>query len=377
MSETKTLYAAFADHINAALDALEAAGTLARRAQPRRDHGRAAARCFARRSGDQRSNGAGQAGWHEPARAGRSAGGANWRNCPKWPASRSRGRALSTCASRRRAWLAELRVLASARPRLRPFHHRRRHYGQCRICLGQSHRTDAHGPLPGRGGWRCAGFAARIRRAQGDPRVLRQRRRRAGRCPRPFGASAVSRSARRRRRRDSRRALSRRLSDPGRAGTRQGIRRRLRQGPRKRLARPVPHPRGGGDAGHDQGRSRAARHPARPVFLRGRTAGRRASPKRPKSGCVPTIWSTTACSKRPRARCWKIGSRSNCRCSDRPNSATIRTGRSGKATARWTYFGADLAYHFQKAEKRRRAGRYLGRGPCRHGQADQGGGRGA
>ncbi len=48
-----------------------------------------------------------------------------------------------------------------------------------------------------------------------------------------------------------------------------------------------------------------------------------------------------------------------------------------KSDGNWTYFGADLAYHYPEGAERRRADRHLGRRPCRHGQADQGRGRGA
>jgi arginyl-tRNA synthetase len=56
-------------------------------------------------------------------------------------------------------------------------------------------------------------------------------------------------------------------------------------------------------------------------------------PKRPKRGCARGIWSMMACWKRPRARHRKTGSRSSCRCSVRPGSATIRTARSRSPTA--------------------------------------------
>jgi arginyl-tRNA synthetase len=41
-----------------------------------------------------------------------------------------------------------------------------------------------------------------------------------------------------------------------------------------------------------------------------------------------------------------------------------------KSNGAWTYFGADMAYHFQKAPIGRPADRHLGCGPCRDGQAD-------
>ena len=48
---------------------------------------------------------------------------------------------------------------------LRPLERRRGRAGQRRICLGQSDRADAHGPLPRRGGRRCARQPARSGRA--------------------------------------------------------------------------------------------------------------------------------------------------------------------------------------------------------------------
>ena len=45
-----------------------------------------------------------------------------------------------------------------------------------------------------------------------------------------------------------------------------------------------------------------------------------------------------------------------------------------KSDGSWTYFGADAAYHWQKAEERRSPRQHLGRGPRRNGQARAGGG---
>ena len=271
MSETQTLYAAFTAHLNAALDALDA---LPAGPQPRRDHGRAAARCQPRRSVDQCRDGAGQASRHEPARIGRTAGrrtgeiaaGHQRRDCragfhqPAHCRQRLAGRTAGLCRAGRGLW---------------PFQLGRRQHGQYRICLGQPHRANAYGSLPGRGGRRCLGDAAGVCRAQGDPRILCQRCRRAGRCPRPLCASAVSRGAWRGGRRNSGGALSGGISDPGWTGFGQGIRRQVCGCPRVRMARPVPHPRGRRHAGDDQGRSRTARHQARPVLVRGRASGQR------------------------------------------------------------------------------------------------------
>ena len=58
----------------------------------------------------------------------------------------------------------------------------------------------------------------------------------------------------------------------------------------------------------------------------------------------------TACSRRPRARLPTIGNPSSCRCSARRRSATTRTADQEVEWRQWTYFGADLAYHYQKAQ---------------------------
>ena len=58
--------------------------------------------------------------------------------------------------------------------------------------------------------------------------------------------------------------------------------------------------------------------------------------------------SIPACSSRPRASRPTIGSRGRRRCSARPNSATMSTGRCKKSDGSWTYFAADIAYHLDK-----------------------------
>ena len=63
-----------------------------------------------------------------------------------------------------------------------------------------------------------------------------------------------------------------------------------------------------------------------------------------------TAWSMTACSSRPRARRRRTGSRSSCRCSARPQFGDDQDRPIKKSDGSWTYFGADLAYHLQKAE---------------------------
>ena len=59
------------------------------------------------------------------------------------------------------AWRDELATILAEGERYGLSHGRRGRAGQCRICLGQPDRADAHGPLPRRGGRRCAGSAAR------------------------------------------------------------------------------------------------------------------------------------------------------------------------------------------------------------------------
>ncbi len=75
-----------------------------------------------------------------------------------------------------------------------------------------------------------------------------------------------------------------------------------------------------------------------------------ASPKPPRNCCARTIWCMTGCSKRPRAR--------HCEDWEPVELPLFRSTRFGddqdrpirKSDGSWTYFGADLAYHFQKAQ---------------------------
>ena len=90
------------------------------------------------------------------------------------------------------AWIETLRIAVRLGPRYGRSDSRAGHAGQCRICLGQSDRADACRPLPRRRVRRCAGQSARVRRLQGDARILRQRRRRAGRCARALGLSCAT-----------------------------------------------------------------------------------------------------------------------------------------------------------------------------------------
>jgi arginyl-tRNA synthetase len=162
----------------------------------------------------------------------------------------------------REAWLAELRAMETLGADYGKSGHGRGAHGQCRICLGQSHRADAHGPLPGRGGWRCARQPAGIFRPQGDPRILCQRcggqvdvlaRSAHSALPRGAGRTASARFPK---------GSIRAITCSGGQGAGRGIRRQIRQGAGKRMAFPVQGPRFGRDDGDDPRRSRAARHRA-------------------------------------------------------------------------------------------------------------------
>ena len=69
-----------------------------------------------------------------------------------------------------------------------------------------------------------------------------------------------------------------------------------------------------------------------------------------KNGCVSAIWSMTVCSKHRKARRPTTG--------EPVELPLFRSSRFGddqdrpikKSNGGWTYFGADLAYHFQKAQ---------------------------
>ena len=213
-----TLYARFAAHIDAALDALEAEGALPAGLDRGAVDGRAAARSGAWRSRDQRGDGAGQAR-RAPIRA-------------RWPrliapklaalrrgrrASRSPGPGFINLRLTDDTWRDELRD--DPAPRATIMAARRMGAGsdgQCRICLGQPDRADAHGPLPRRGGRRCARQPARICRHKVIREYYVNDAGGAGRRARPLGAPALPRGAGRDDRRDPRRALSGRLSDAGR-----------------------------------------------------------------------------------------------------------------------------------------------------------------
>ncbi len=182
--DVMNLFAHFRDVIIAEIEALMQRGRAAggARAGPRR--GRAAARSGAWRSLDQCRDGAGEGGGHDAARrwrkccASASRCSATWSR-PRWP-----GRASSICASPMRSGMrGSPRCCAPAPPMaIRTMGGGRTVNVEYR--LGQSDRADACRPRARRGGRRRARRAARQGRVRGVPRILHQRRRRAGRCAR-------------------------------------------------------------------------------------------------------------------------------------------------------------------------------------------------
>ena len=198
MTETQTLYAAFAAKIDAALAALEQEARAAAAAR------RAARSASSRRAIPRTATSPPTPRWCWPsppatnpralaeqivAQAGRRSAG---RRAPRSP-----GPGFINLRLADASWLAELRAIAALGADYGRSAHGRRADGQRRIRLGQPDRADAHGPLPRRGGRRRARRAARVRRARGDPRILRQRRRRRRSDARPLGAPALPRGARR------------------------------------------------------------------------------------------------------------------------------------------------------------------------------------
>ena len=106
-----------------------------------------------------------------------------------------------------------------------------------------------------------------FRRLRRHARILHQRRRRAGRRARALGIPALPRSARREHRRDSGRAVSRRLSRAGRPGARGRAWRQAQGDAGDVMAADRARQVDRHDDGHDQGRSRRAQHQARGVLL--------------------------------------------------------------------------------------------------------------
>ncbi len=146
-----------------------------------------------------------------------------------------------------------------------------------RVAMASPSISNMSRPIrPGRCTWAIAAarwWATRLPRcwslrATGHPRILCQRCGRAGRRPRPLGASALPRGAGRDDR-NPRRPVSGRISEPIGAELAAEYGDKYVDAPRDRMAGPVPHPRGGGDDGDDPRGSGAAGHPSRHLLVRG------------------------------------------------------------------------------------------------------------
>ena len=201
-----TLFARFADHVDAAVDALVLAGTLARRPAASGDHGRTAARSLSH--GDLATNAAMVLA--KPARTQPRilAEALAESSCASWPevtAVAIAGPGFLNLKLTGDAWRDELMTIreqglsygrstlgrgahGQRRIRLRPIRPGPMHMGHCRGAVV----GDALASLLEFAGHRV------------DPRILRQRCRRAGRRARPIGAPAVPPSAGPERRRDPR-----------------------------------------------------------------------------------------------------------------------------------------------------------------------------
>ncbi len=325
-TDFSNIFATVLGRVHAALGALTAAGSAAR-ARCLARGGRAAARCRAWRHGDQCRDGAGEGSGQEAARACRA-------DCRKAARRRSdrEGRCRGAGLHQSGAQAGRVGGHAAQRDRRRaPIIGKgraARHAGQRRICLGQSDRPDACRPLPRRGVRRCAREPARFRRPRGDARILHQRCRRAGRCARALGLSALPRGARRRHRR------SRTGSIPAIISSRSA----QRSSP-STAARSTRCPRSNGlpivraKAIDDDDGDRSAR-----ISPRSMSASRYSSPnarlsKAPirsaprSSGCASAGMSMKAACRRRKARRSRTGRIASRRCSARPRSATTSTAR--------------------------------------------------
>ena len=195
------------------------------------------------------------------------------RPTPTWSTARSPGRASSTSSSPTSFWRERLRDCLKEGIAYGDSQMGGGREGQRRIRLGQSDRPAARGACARRGGGRCARQPARqggLRRHQG---ILHQRRRRAGRQARPVDLPALPARRWAITSADSRRPLSRRVSEGGRRGDRQARRRALDRQARGRLAARDARLRHLRPDGRDQGRPRDAGRPHRRLFL-GACAGR-------------------------------------------------------------------------------------------------------
>ena len=150
-----TLYARFAAHLDAVLDALEAEGALA----PGIDRGAVAVEPPRDPAhGDLATN----AAMVLAKRAGTNPRALAEAIVPKLAAldevagAEVAGPGFINIRLDRSVWEEELRAILAEGDGLWPLGHGRGPDGQRRICLGQPDRADAHGPLPGRRGRRRA-----------------------------------------------------------------------------------------------------------------------------------------------------------------------------------------------------------------------------
>ena len=160
-----TLYTRFAAHIDAALDMLTAAGTLPAgldrknvTVEPPRDtsHGDLATNAAMVLAKPAKTN----------PRALADALAAELSKLEDVASASVAGPGFINMKLTDDAWRAELAAIPAAGADYGRSTQGDGDHGQYRICLGQPHGADAHGALPRRGGRRCAGQSARIRRAQ-------------------------------------------------------------------------------------------------------------------------------------------------------------------------------------------------------------------
>ena len=272
----------------------------------------------------------------EAARAGRDASPPRCAPMPTSPRSTSPVRASSICACPTRFWQAHLATILAAGD----------DYGRSTVGAGRKVNVeyvsanptgpDACRPLPRRGGRRCAGQSARLRRLRRHQGILHQRRRRADRRARRARRSCAT--ARRWARRSAR---SRRASIPATISCRSARRWRPSSAaaccrcPRTRRS-PIVKDRAI-DAMMAMIREdlAAAQRPSRRVLLRAHAACRRrqADPRGDQRPDAARAMSTRARCRRRRARCPTTGRTASRRCSARPRSATTSTGRWSSRTA--------------------------------------------
>ena len=213
-------------------------------------HGRAAARCRAWRSRDQRGDGAGQARGHQSARAGRADRRRSWRRSTRSTAAEIAGPGFINLRLTDDAWRDELR--GDPAPRA-PIMAARRSGAGATVNVeyvsanptGPMHMGHCRGAVVGDALASLLEFAGH--------KVIREYYVNdaggAGRYARPLGAPALPRGARRGYRRDPRRAVSGRLSVPVGQALAAEFGDRYRRRARERMARPVPQARGRGDDG--------------------------------------------------------------------------------------------------------------------------------